>query len=166
MDDVEYTWIDLKDYPLPLYDHEETPLENEIKDLNSAESKWLNVLQEQDGYIIMTPEYNHAITGALKNALDFVGGQVARKPVQVIAYSHFSDGGIVAANHILPILTMLKMMVVPDPALLWNADPNFTDGGELVPAAENSDHFAKRLNEVFDEINFYTRVFKENPYNN
>ena len=163
--ETKYSWIDLKDYPLPLYDHVETPLETPIHDLNEQENKWLNVLQEQDGFIIMTPEYNHAITGALKNALDFVGPQVERKPVSVIAYSHFSDGGILAAESIVPILQMLNMIVLPKPALLWNADPNFTNEGKLVENAENSDHFKERLAEMFTEIEHYTEVLKDNPYN-
>ncbi|WP_125711266.1 NADPH-dependent FMN reductase [Companilactobacillus zhongbaensis] len=161
---TNYTWIDLKDYPLPLYDHTETPLESKIHDLNDQEAKWLQVLEEQDGYIIMTPEYNHAITGALKNALDYVGPQVERKPVSVIAYSHFSDGGVLAAESIMPILRMFSMIVMPKPALLWNVDPNFTDDGKLVKSAENSDHYEKRLAEMFTEIDHYTEVLKNNPY--
>ncbi|MQS89586.1 NADPH-dependent FMN reductase [Companilactobacillus mishanensis] len=162
--DIEYTWINLRDYPLPLYDHPETPLEDKIQNLSSNEEKWIDTLSEQDGFVIMTPEYDRAISGALKNALDYVGGEVARKPVQVVAYSHFSDGGIVAAASIVPILQMLSMIVLPSAALLWNADPNFTDDGELVSDVENSDHFASRLKEVFHEIDFYTQTLKANPY--
>ncbi|WP_125770768.1 NADPH-dependent FMN reductase [Companilactobacillus furfuricola] len=165
-DEMKYSWINLKDYPLPLYDHIETPLETPIHDLNEQENNWLKALDAQDGYIILTPEYNHGITGALKNALDFVGLQVERKPVSVIAYSHFSDGGILAAESIVPILQMLNMMVLPKPALLWNADPNFTTAGELNKTAENSDHFEKRLAEIFREIDHYTAVLKNNPYQN
>jgi len=161
--DVEYTWIDLKDYPLPLYDHIETPLENKIHDLNTAEQNWLNIIQQQDGYLILTPEYDHAITGALKNALDFIGPEVARKPIETIAYSHFSDGGILAAQSIVPVLQMLKMIVLPTPVLLWDADKNFDDHGNLLDV-ENSEHFAKRLNESFTEINFYTSLLKNNPF--
>ncbi|KRL66357.1 NADPH-dependent FMN reductase [Companilactobacillus versmoldensis] len=162
--DVEFNWLDLKDYPLPLYDHPQTPLEDEITDLNSAEASWLNDLDQQDGYVILTPEYDRAITGVLKNALDFVGPQVNRKPVHVVAYSHFSDGGIVAAASIVPILQMLNMIVLPSPALLWDADKNFATDGKLITGAENSDHFEQRLKSVFDEIGFYTQVLAENPY--
>lgn len=161
--DVEYNWIKLSDYPLPLYDHEETPLENHIHDLNSVENSWLEQLNQQDGYLILTPEYDHAITGALKNAFDLVGPEVNRKPVLTIAYSHFSDGGILAAQSIVPILQMLKMIVLPTPVLLWNADDNFTEDGTLLDV-KNSDHFAKRLNEAVNEINFYTSVLKNNPF--
>lgn len=162
--EVEFSWIDLKDFPLPLYDHQETPLEDQIQDLNKNESAWLKAIEEVDGYVILTPEYDHAITGALKNALDFIGQEVARKPVQIISYSHFSDGGMLAAQSLVPILQMLNMIVLPTPALIWNADPNFTEDGQLVKKAENSDHFEKRLAEVFHEIIFYTTILKENPY--
>lgn len=161
--DVKYNWINLQDYPLPLYDHEETPLENHIHDLNSIENKWLETLAQQDGYLILTPEYDHAITGALKNALDLVGPEVARKPVLTIAYSHFSDGGILAANSIVPILQMLKMIVLPTPVLLWNADDNFDQNGQLLNV-QNSEHFSKRLQEAVTEINFYASILKNNPY--
>lgn len=161
--DVQYNWINLRDYPLPLYDHEETPLETHIHDLNNIEDKWLKTLAQQDGYLILTPEYDHAITGALKNALDLVGPEVNRKPVLTIAYSHFSDGGILAANSIVPILQMLKMIVLPTPVLLWNADDNFDNDGHLLDV-KNSDHFAKRLQEAIAEINFYTSVLKNNPF--
>ena len=119
-------------------------------------------MNQQDGYLILTPEYDHAITGALKNALDLVGPEVNRKPVLTIAYSHFSDGGILAAQSIVPILQMLKMIVLPTPVLLWNADDNFAEDGTLLDA-KNSDHFAKRLNEAVNEINFYTSTLKNNP---
>jgi len=163
-DEVEYTWLDLRDYELPLYDHVETPLEEHIHDLNTVEGKWLDALEAQDGYVILTPEYDRAIPGGLKNALDLVGPETSRKPVQVVAYSHFSDGGIVAANSFVAILQMLKMIVLPEPVLLWFADNNFNEDGTLNSNDENTAHFADRLNGAFREIEFYGRVLTENKF--
>lgn len=56
------------------------------------------------------------------------------------------------------------MIVLPSPALLWDADKNFATDGKLITGAENSDHFEQRLKSVFDEIGFYTQVLAENPY--
>lgn len=161
---VQYTWLDLRDYPLPLYDHPETPLEDPLSDPTATETQWLDALAAQDGYVILTPEYDHALPGGLKNALDLVGPQVDHKPVQIVAYSHFSDGGILAAQSLVPILQMLKMIVLPDPVLLWSADPNFALDGTLVPTAVNSDHFAARLADVLHDITFYAGLFKAHPY--
>ncbi|WP_395321311.1 NADPH-dependent FMN reductase [Levilactobacillus parabrevis] len=162
--DVDFTWIDLKDYPLPFYDHAETPLSEAIQGLAPIEEQWLNVLKVQDGYVILSPEYDHAITGSLKNALDFVGPETDHKPVQIVTYSKYSDGGALAAASVVEILQMLKMMVLPAPVLLWNAEPNFTADGTLVKTAPNSDHFAKRLAAAFDELVHYATLMKAHPY--
>lgn len=161
---VEYTWMPLREYPLPFYQHAETPLQGHISNLTTAEQKWLDTLAKQDGYIILSPEYDHAITGSLKNALDFVGGEVDHKPVQIVTYSYYSDGGMLAAQSIVPILQMLKMIVLPTPVLLWNAEDNFDKQGNLDLKQANSEHFAKRLNEAFSDIYFYSKLFQENPY--
>lgn len=161
---VDFTWIDLKDYPLPFYDHAETPLSETIQDLTPVESQWLEVLKQQDGYVILSPEYDHAITGSLKNALDFVGPETDHKPVQVVTYSKYSDGGMLAAASIVGILQMLKMMVLPSPVLLWDAEANFTVEGQLVTTAPNSAHFAKRLAAAFAELIHYATIMKDHPY--
>lgn len=162
--EVHYSWLDLRDYSLPLYDHPETPLAMPLTNLSTAEQKWLDALKAQDGYIIMSPEYDHAMTGALKNALDYVGPEVANKPVQILTYSHYSDGGMLAAESMVNVLRMLKLMVLPTPVLLWSCDDNFTTTGELNADADNSDHFARRLSEAFHDIEFYAQVLKANPY--
>jgi NAD(P)H-dependent FMN reductase len=162
--EVHYTWLDLRDYPLPLYDHPETPLEDPIQEPTPIETKWLTAVANQDGYVILTPEYDHALPGGLKNALDLIGPEVEHKPVQIIGYSHFSDGGMLAAASLVPILQMLKMIVLPTPTLLWSADPCFDENGQINFAAANSQHFARRLHETMHDIGFYTRLLKEHPY--
>lgn len=162
--DVTHTWLPLRDYPLPFYDHQEAPLETPIHDLSTPEQAWLDQLAAQDGYVILSPEYDHAIPGILKNALDFVGPEVDHKPVQIITYSHFSDGGMLAAESMVEILQMLKLLVLPTPVLLWNADDNFTAQGELIATAPNSAHFARRLQEAFADITFYSRLLATHPY--
>lgn len=163
-DEVHYTWIDLLDYPLPLYNHPETPLSQPRSVMAPVEQAWLDTLAAQDGYIIISPEYDHAMTGALKNALDFVGPEVRNKPVQIVTYSFYSDGGMLAAESMVNVLRMLKMMVLHTPVLLWSCDDNFTDAGELDKHIANSDHFERRLAEAFHDIEFYARVLKDNPY--
>lgn len=162
-DQVTYDWIRLEDFPLEPYHHDETPLSNPITGLKDNEQKWLNRLKGDDGFVIMTPEYDHAIPGVLKNALDYVGPEVDHKPVQIISYSYYSDGGMLAAESFVEILQMLKMMVLPTPVLLWNANDNFTEAGDLIKDADNSDHFEARLKEAFHEITFYTQLLHEHP---
>lgn len=161
---VDLTWIDLKNYPLPFYDHAETPLSATIQNLTPVEQRWLTDLKAQDGYLILSPEYDHAMPGSLKNALDFVGPEVDHKPVQIVTYSHYSDGGMLAAASMVGVLQMLKILVLPTPVLLWDADQNFTAQGDLLPTVQNSDHFATRLQAAFDELVHYATVGKQQPY--
>lgn len=162
---VQFDWIRLENFPLEPYQHDETPLSNPITGLKASEHKWLDQLKADDGFVIMTPEYDHAIPGVLKNALDYVGPEVDHKPVQIISYSYYSDGGMLAAESFVEILQMLKMMVLPTPVLLWNVNDNFTEAGELRKGAQNSDHFEARLEEAFHEIIFYTQLFHNHPFN-
>lgn len=162
-DEYEYNWIRLADYPLDFYEHSETPLSQPITDLTNVESAWLTQIKAQDGYVILTPEYDHSITGALKNALDYIGPEVDHKPVQLIAYSSYSDGGMLAAQSVVQVLQMLKMIVLPTPTLLWNANDNFDATGKLIADAPNSTYFAQRLAETFSEIGFYTALLKAHP---
>ncbi|GAD17350.1 NADPH-dependent FMN reductase [Lentilactobacillus otakiensis DSM 19908 = JCM 15040] len=154
----------LEDFPLDFYHHDETPLSNPITDLKSGEQKWLDHLKDNDGFVILTPEYDHAIPGVLKNALDYVGPEVDHKPIQIVTYSYYSDGGMLAAESFVEILQMLKMIVLPTPVLLWNANDNFTKDGQLITDAANSDHFEQRLQEAFHEIGFYTKLLHDNPF--
>lgn len=162
--EVTYDWIRLEDFPLEPYHHDETPLSNPISHLTSGEQKWLDRLKNNDGYVILTPEYDHAIPGVLKNALDYVGPEVDHKPVQIVSYSYYSDGGMLAAESFVEILQMLKMIVLPTPVLLWNANDNFTEDGKLITTADNSDHFEQRLKEAFHEITFYTQLLHDHPF--
>lgn len=160
---VTYHWLKLRDFPLAPYEHDETPLSQTIQNLNANEQRWLDTLNQMDGYIFVSPEYDHALTGAFKNALDYVGPEVDHKPVQIVTYSSYSDGGMLAAANMVGILQMLKMMVLPEPVLLWNANDNFDDAGNLKDQA-NSDHFKARLNDAIHDITFYSQVLKNNPY--
>jgi chromate reductase len=163
-DQITYDWMRLEDFPLDFYHHDETPLSNPITDLKSGEQKWLDHLKDNDGFVILTPEYDHAIPGVLKNALDYVGPEVDHKPIQIVTYSYYSDGGMLAAESFVEILQMLKMIVLPTPVLLWNANDNFTKDGQLITDAANSDHFEQRLQEAFHEIGFYTKLLHDNPF--
>ncbi|MFC6207601.1 hypothetical protein [Levilactobacillus tongjiangensis] len=95
--------------------------------------------------------------------VDFVGPETANKPVQIVTYSKYSDGGMLAAASFVGILQMLKMMVLPMPVLLWNADPNFLEDGGLSLDAPNSKHFAERLQVAFEELAHYALIMKEHP---
>ncbi|WP_461227257.1 NADPH-dependent FMN reductase [Lacticaseibacillus suihuaensis] len=163
-DDVRFDWIDLHDFPLPLYDHAETPADSPVQNLVFGESAWLAALAAQDGYVIISPEYDHAMTGALKNALDYVGQEISRKPLQIVTYSHDDTGGIMAAESMVNVLRMLDALVLPKPVLLAGCDRNFLPDGRLDETVATSAAYARRLAVAFHELEFYARLSHDHPY--
>ena len=105
--DVEVEIVDLKDYPLPLFDAPASdfwmPTPNEVA------AKWQAKLNEFDGFVIVTAEYNRSITGALKNAIDWAYKPFIKKAVAFVAYG--SVGGARAVEHLRNI--MVELQAVP-----------------------------------------------------
>jgi chromate reductase len=98
-------------------------------------------LGRSQAVLIVTPEYNRSIPGALKNALDIASrpyGQsvLAGKPVAIASQSPGAMGGM-AANHALRLAAMsMSMPVMPQPEVyLAHADRSFAADGTLSDAA-------------------------------
>lgn len=87
----QYNLVDLRDFPLPLFDAAVTPGQANKQYANPAVQKWANKIDEFDGYIFVTPEYNHNIPGPFKNAFDSIAGEWKGKPVGIVAYG-FAGG--------------------------------------------------------------------------
>lgn len=87
---VEATVLELASFNLPIFAEELPPMMAPAKD--PAAVKWNETLDAYDAYIFVTPEYNHSVPGALKNAIDFITPSVlANKAVGLVGYS-FSAG--------------------------------------------------------------------------
>src|SRR5690554_44070 len=68
--DAEFELIDLADYNLPLLDEPVPPSMGQYSQDHTK--RWAETVARFDGFVFVTPEYNHSTCGALKNALDFV----------------------------------------------------------------------------------------------
>jgi NAD(P)H-dependent FMN reductase len=104
--DVEL--VDLKDYPLPLFDAIATDVW--VPTTNEMAIKWQAKLSEFDGYIIVTPEYNRSVPGALKNAIDWAYKPFVKKAVAYMSYG--SVGGARAVEHLRTIMIEMQMVNV------------------------------------------------------
>jgi NAD(P)H-dependent FMN reductase len=111
MDGVDVELIDLRDYPMSFFNEAISPRYNPDRKVSPDVQPWLSKLAEFDAYVFVTPEYNHSITGVLKNALDFVTWEFVHKPGAVI--SHGSAGGARAATDLKEILSESRLVLVP-----------------------------------------------------
>lgn len=66
--EIDAEIVDLRDFDLPFFD--EVASNAWVPSQNANAVKWQNKISEFDGYIFVIAEYNRAITGALKNAID------------------------------------------------------------------------------------------------
>ncbi|WP_072394141.1 NAD(P)H-dependent oxidoreductase [Hyphomicrobium sp. CS1GBMeth3] len=103
--DSEFEVVDLRDYPLPLFEEKlplvYAPVENPVA------KRWAATIASFDGYIFVTAEYNHSVTGALKNALDHLYAETHRKPATFVGYG--GVGGSRAVEHLRHILAELHV---------------------------------------------------------
>jgi NAD(P)H-dependent FMN reductase len=106
--DMDVEIVDLKDYPLPLFDAPASDLW--MPTPNAEAAKWQAKLNEFDGFIIVTPEYNRSIPGALKNAIDWAYKPFMKKAVAYVSYG--SVGGARAVEHLRNILVELQAVSV------------------------------------------------------
>jgi NAD(P)H-dependent FMN reductase len=80
--------IDLRDHPLPMFDQPAPPART-LRDYPTEQiARWGRTIDEADGYIVITPEYNHGYPASLKNALDHVFPELARKPIAFVGYGN------------------------------------------------------------------------------
>ncbi len=89
---VEVELLDLRDYCIGAYAHEEMPPKVERTYADETARTWSDKIHGLDGYVIVTPEYNHGYPGNLKNAIDHVHTGWWYKPVAFVSYGGNASG--------------------------------------------------------------------------
>ena len=130
--DMTVELVDLRDFDLPLFDE---PASNAYMPSASLQAQaWQKKIAEFDGYIFTVAEYNHSISGALKNALDQAYVEWAKKPFTAIAYG--SMGGARAVEHLRGIGAELAMVSTRNVVHIgggdfWRVHPHMGGSGNL-----------------------------------
>jgi NAD(P)H-dependent FMN reductase len=133
---AEVTLIDLRDYPLPLYDGD---LEAE-KGLPENGRKLKDLFLAHQGLMISCPEYNSSITAVLKNTIDWVSrpapnepplGCFLNKAAAIMSASPGALGGLRGLVHVRSILGNIKVLVLPDQIAITKANEAFQPDGSL-----------------------------------
>ncbi len=108
---LEVEIVDLIDYDLPMFNEAVSPRYNPERKVEGDVKKFLDKIAEADAYVFVTPEYNHSLSGVLKNALDYTGYELNKKPAATA--THGSVGGARAAEHLKMILSECRAVIVP-----------------------------------------------------
>jgi NAD(P)H-dependent FMN reductase len=151
---VEAEMIDLRDHPLPFFEEPKAPAYT-LRDYPNQEMARLGErLDAADGFVFVTPEYNHGPPAALKNALDHTFPEWHRKPVSFVGSGNV--GGARAIEQLRAIVVELEMAplrhavhILPDvmrPAIEADYSP------QLFSSLE------PRLERLIDDLIWWTRA--------
>lgn len=123
--DVDYTVIRLADYDLPFVDTETPPAALGGVYPYESVQQWADAVGACDAFILVTPEYNHGVPGALKNAIDWLGPELQGKAAALVSYG--ADKGVRAVEQWRQILANFSMHVIRTQVSL-DLFSEFTDG--------------------------------------
>ncbi|MEV7084814.1 NAD(P)H-dependent oxidoreductase [Streptomyces sp. NPDC093085] len=103
--DAEFELVDLRDFPLPHLDEAMPPSFGQYQHEHTR--RWAEKIASFDGFVVVTPEYNHSTTGVLKNAIDYLFAEWNNKAIGFISYG--PHGGVRAVEHLRVMAGELKM---------------------------------------------------------
>lgn len=103
--DAQYELVDLIDHPLPHLDEEVPPSMGRYQ--HEHTKRWADVIDGFDGFVVVTPEYNHSIPGVLKNAFDYLYAEWNNKAIGFVSYG--SAGGVRAVEQLRLIAGELQL---------------------------------------------------------
>lgn len=107
LEGVQFELVDIKEYNIPTFNDAVAPLMLNKQYTSDEVMKWSNKIDNLDGFIFITPEYNKAITASLKNAIDNLAPEWNGKAAGIVSYG--STLGVAAALSLRQILTNLNM---------------------------------------------------------
>lgn len=103
--DAQYEVVDIADFDLPVWDEATPPSFGPGQQEHTQ--RWSQAMAGYDGYVFVASEYNHSITGALKNALDYLYPELNNKAAAFVSYG--SAGGARAVEHLRGILSEMQV---------------------------------------------------------
>lgn len=139
------TYIDLKDYPLPIYDQEI----EDTQGLPENAKKLKQLMWEHDGFLISCPEYNSSMSAAFKNAIDWASRNASKdetylscfidKVVILMSASPGQLGGLRGLVHARAMFGNINSIVLPQTKSISQADKAFGPDGNLVDPKQQKD---------------------------
>lgn len=140
--DANFELIDLLDYNLPLLDE---PYPAQMQQYTKEHTKiWSAKISAFDGFIFVTPEYNHSLSAALKNAIDFLAVEWTNKVAAYVGYG--ANGAIRSVEHLRQIMGQFQTASIRDQVTLSLF--NDFENGTFKPAARHE----KTLDRILDQL--------------
>ncbi len=141
--DASYELVDVATQNLPLLDEETPPSMGKYTKPHTQ--AWAKTIAPFDGFVFVTAEYNHAIPGALKNAIDFLYGEWNNKAAGFVSYG--SAGGVRAVEQLRLAMAELQVATVRAQVAL-SLHTDFENFSKFNPATQHT----KSLTTMLDQL--------------
>jgi NAD(P)H-dependent FMN reductase len=112
-------------------------------------------IKNAEGYLAVTPEYNHSTSAAMKNTLDYFLEEYYFKPSAIVSYSPGGFGGVNAAQHLRHVFSELGAPSISTSFPISRVHEVFDDNGKL-----KDERYDKRVQRFLDEFEWYIEAFK------
>lgn len=141
--DARFELVDIEDFKLPLLDEEVPPSMGRYS--HEHTKAWAAKIAGFDGFVFVTPEYNHGTSAALKNAIDFLYAEWNNKAAGFVGYG--SAGGARAVEHLR--LVMAELMVADVRAqVMLSLHTDFEQYKTFKPAG----HHERSVSTLLDQV--------------
>lgn len=141
--EADYEIVDIADYDLPDPDEPAPPSRAEGR--RPRTQAWAEKVGSFDGYVFVTPEYNHPVSGALRSAIDVAGTEWHNKAAGFVTYG--IGGGACSVANLRLIMTELQIADVQAQVAL-SLYTDFTDLTDFTPAPHRAEAAACLLGQV------------------
>ena len=141
--DADYELVDIAEYNLPHLDEAAPPALGQYTQPHTK--AWAEKIASFDGYVFVTPEYNHSTSGALKNAIDFLYAEWNNKAAGFVSYG--SAGGTRAVEHLRLVMGELQVADVRAQVAL-SLHTDFVNFSQFNPATHQTDAVGTVLDQV------------------
>jgi NAD(P)H-dependent FMN reductase len=154
-EDLRYEPVDLRDWDLGFFDEPRPPSTGEYG--TEMQRRWGEKVGGADGFVWISPEYNHGYPAPLKNAIDFLYAEWVRKPMAVVSYGG-AAGGLRAAEQLRLVSIEVQMVPVRSSVFIPRAYSSFDEEGRLTADTEYRE---KQAASLLDELAWWANVLRD-----
>lgn len=152
--DLAFEIVDLRDYPMPLFDEPASPAW--VPSKSEVAQKWQKKVDEFDGFIFTAAEYNRGPTAVLKNALDYAYPQWNKKAAAFVGY-----GGVGGARAVEQLrLHAVELQMAPVRAAVHIQWPTMVEVNEGGKKLADFDFLNQTATDMLDQLAWWTKALK------
>ncbi len=141
--DAQFELVDIASYNLPLLDEPAPPAMGQYTKPHTK--VWADKIRSLDAFVFVTPEYNHGVSGALKNAIDYLFAEWNNKAAGFVSYG--SAGGARAVEHLRGILAEVMIATVRN-QVMFSLATDFENYSKFKPDPRHEGQMAPLLDQL------------------